>query len=165
MNPAFFSWIISRTAPSYGHARRGACGPAQCGPTTEEQGYSGHGFGGDGDDGALAFGVRRPLRFLAYKLELTEPQVAKLAVILNDLKTERAQAAVDHRRSTAAYADALSGEKLDEARLQEAGAQRLRTAEQLRDAVQRALGRIHTLLEPRQREHLAYLIRTGAISL
>ena len=76
-----------------------------------------------------------------------------------------AQAAVDHRRSTAAYADALSGEKLDEARLQEAGAQRLRTAEQLRDAVQRALGRIHTLLEPRQREHLAYLIRTGAISL
>src|SRR5262249_43416211 len=33
----------------------------------------------EGDLGAGAFGVRRPLRFLAYKLELDEHQVAELA--------------------------------------------------------------------------------------
>src|SRR5262245_11913527 len=41
------------------------------------------------------FGVRRPLRFLAYRLGLDERQVSELAIILNELKTERAQAAVD----------------------------------------------------------------------
>src|SRR4029453_5507670 len=50
------------------------------------------GFGGG------AFGVRRPLRFLAYKLGLEETQVSELAKILDEIKTERAQAAVDHRR-------------------------------------------------------------------
>jgi hypothetical protein len=49
--------------------------------------------------GSGAFGVRRPLRFLAYKLGLQESQVAELAKILDDVKTERAQAAVDHRRT------------------------------------------------------------------
>ena len=162
MHPAMFSFIAQ--------ARRAAaaCGSSygtQCGPAEAHEGPGAYGFSADEDFGGGTFGVRRPLRFLAYKLELSERQVADLAVILNELKTERAQAAVDHRRSTAAYADALTGEKLDEARLKDAGAQRLKTAEQLRDAVQRALGRIHALLEPRQREHLAYLIRTGALSI
>ena len=40
--------------------------------------------------GSGAFGVRRPLRFLAYRLELEEAQVAELAKILDDVKTERA---------------------------------------------------------------------------
>jgi len=44
-------------------------------------------FGGGG--GGL--GVRRPLRFLAHKLELRETQVASLAKILNDLKTRLLQ--------------------------------------------------------------------------
>src|SRR5262245_8462388 len=48
------------------------------------------GFGPGG-----GFGVRRPLRFLAHKLELDEQQVVQLARILDELKTERAQAAVD----------------------------------------------------------------------
>ena len=39
-----------------------------------------------GDFGAGAFGVRRPLRFLAYKLHLDEHQVAELARILNVLR-------------------------------------------------------------------------------
>src|SRR5918992_5355369 len=39
-----------------------------------------------------SFGVRRPLRFLAWKLGLDEKQSAELAKVLADMKTERAQA-------------------------------------------------------------------------
>jgi Spy/CpxP family protein refolding chaperone len=122
-------------------------------------GYEEEGFGGG------AFGVRRPLRFLAYKLELNEQQVASLATVLNDLKTERAQAAVDDRRTTAAFADAVAGEVADEARLKEIAGARVKSAERLRDAVANALAKIHALLDPAQRQRLAYLIRTGTLSI
>ena len=46
--------------------------PGRGGGGGPEEG-EGEGFGGG------AFGVRRPLRFLAYKLELDERQVAELA--------------------------------------------------------------------------------------
>src|SRR5207249_9796326 len=55
--------------------------------------------------GAGAFGVRRPLRFLAFQLRLHEAQTRELARILDELKTERAQPAVDHRRTPAALAN------------------------------------------------------------
>ena len=118
-----------------------------------------------GDLGSGAFGVRRPLRFLAFKLDLDEQQVAELARILDDLKTERAQAEVDGRRSTAAFADSLSGEAFDAEKAAAAGAMRVTTAERLRDAVTTALSRIHATLEAPQRERLAYLIRSGALQI
>jgi hypothetical protein len=117
----------------------------------------------DGDFGS--FGVRRPLRFLAHKLELEENQITELARILNELKTERAQAAVDYRRSTAAIADAISGEALDDKKLTDAAADRVKSAEHLRDAVTSAIRRIHAVLDNEQRAKLAYLIRTGALSI
>jgi len=100
---------------------------------------------------------------LSYKLELEESQVTELARILSDLKTERAQAAVDNRRSTAAIADAIGGDTLDEAKLGQATDARVKTAERLRDAVAGALRRIHAVLNTEQRARLAYLIRTGVI--
>jgi Spy/CpxP family protein refolding chaperone len=115
-----------------------------------------------GDDGG-GFGVRRPLRFLAYRLELDENQTAELARILDDLKTERAQVAVDERRAASAFADALSADALDAARLADAAASRVRGAERIRDAVVAALGRLHALLGAEQRKQLAFLIRTGAV--
>jgi Spy/CpxP family protein refolding chaperone len=118
--------------------------------------------GGHGDDGG-AFGVRRPLRYLAYRLQLDENQTTELARILDDLKTERAQVSVDERRAVSAFADALSGATLDGARLTEAAAARVRSAERLRDAVVAALQRIHALLGDEQRKQLAFLIRTGAV--
>src|SRR5438128_3968024 len=66
------------------------------------------------------FGVRRPLRFLAYRLQLEEQQVAELARILDELKTERAQAAVDDRRTLTAFADAVAAETFDPAKVTEA---------------------------------------------
>jgi len=104
------------------------------------------------DFGGGGFGVRRPLRFLTYKLGLSESQVADLAHILDELKTERAQAAVDDRRTLAALADALSGESFDEARDVEGADLRRKGAERLSEAVVKALSRIHKLLSPEQRE-------------
>ena len=134
-----------------GHERGGGSG----GPDDGDQ----EGFGGG------AFGVRRPLRFLAYKLELDERQVGELAKVLDELKTERAQAEVDRRRSLSAFADAVGGDAFDDARAKQAANQRVTTAERLRDAVIAALGRLHALLDKDQRERLAYLIRTGVLSL
>jgi hypothetical protein len=41
----------------------------------------------------------------------------------------------------------------------------MRSAERINDAVSRALERIHAVLQPEQRERLAYLIRTGTVTL
>ena len=157
---------------SWWRAHHGACGSASawsCGPgghRNHEWAGGGDGPGGGGDgDGFGGFGVRRPLRFFAYKLELDERQVAELARILDELKIERAQAEVDRRRTLSAFADAVGGETFDQARAKEAADLRIATAERLRDAVTKALARIHALLRNDQRERLAYLIRTGAITL
>jgi Spy/CpxP family protein refolding chaperone len=91
--------------------------------------------------------------------------VGELASILSELKTERAQAAVDHRRSTAGFADRIADDNFDESKVTEIAGGRVKTAESLRDALVRALGKIHALLTPEQRGKLAYLIRTGALSL
>ena len=93
------------------------------------------GHWGDGADGG--FGVRRPLRVLAYKLDLDEKQVAELARLLGEIKTERAQAEVDDRRTLADFADALAGEAFDAAKASSAGDRRVASATKLRDAVLR----------------------------
>jgi Spy/CpxP family protein refolding chaperone len=123
-----------------------------------EEGFEEEGFGG-------GFGVRRPLRFLAHKLDLDDKQVAELARILDELKTERAQAEVDRRRTLAAFADAVGGEAFDAAKAKEGGDLRVKSAERVRDAVLKALQQIHAVLGPEQRARLAYLIRTGTLTL
>jgi len=159
MHPHLWSWQRARhafqTCGSFGGwagCRPG--GHAWEGPA--EEGFEG-GFGGAG------LGVRRPLRFLVHKLGLDERQVAELVRILNELKTERAQAEVDHRRTLAAFADALGGDTFDTARAGEGGDLRVKSAERLRDAVLKALQQIHAILAPDQRVRLAYLLRTGTL--
>ncbi len=168
MHPAMIEWYRRRHAQDPEWTAHASCGSG-CGPTGGHGHGPGHGHrfaGGPGDEfGGGAFGVRRPLRFLAWKLELEEPQVGELAKILNDLKTERAQAAVDDRRATSAFADGMTGEVFDETKITDAASLRVKTAERLRDAVVTALRRIHAVLDPEQRERLAYLIRTGALSI
>jgi Spy/CpxP family protein refolding chaperone len=175
MHPAMMYWWKARHAG-------GGCGEQWaadgCGPGGDGRALRGWHAGGrdrderqassgdgDGDFGSGAFGVRRPLRFLAYKLELDERQVGELARILDELKTERAQAEVDRRRTMSAFADAVGGEAFDEAKAKDGATLRVASAERLRDAVTKALGRIHALLDNDQRERLAYLIRTGTLVL
>jgi Spy/CpxP family protein refolding chaperone len=119
----------------------------------------------DGFEGRSAFGVRRPLRFLAHKLDLDEQQINTLVRILDDLKTERAQAEVDDRRSLAEFADAVGAEAFDAAKAASAGERRVQSAARLREALTRALQDIHALLNPEQRQRLAYLIRSGVLSV
>ena len=115
--------------------------------------------------GSGAFGVRRPLRFLAFKLGLEGAQVAQLAKILDDVKTERAQAAVDHRRTLSAFADAVSGEAFDQSKADSGAKLRLESADRVKAAVLTALERLHAILDQEQRARLAYLIRTGTLTL
>jgi Spy/CpxP family protein refolding chaperone len=171
MHPAFVAWWHSGRGSSCGPSARGGGGPrawfgGRCGPGGGEGGGEDHPGGADFDGlGGGNFGVRRPLRFLAHRLELDDAQVAELATILDELKIERAQGAVDHRRTTSAFADAVLGEKLDEAKLDQIRQDRVKSAERLQAAVVRALGRIHSLLSPEQRKKLAYLLRTGALAI
>ena len=143
----------------FSHGRHGAYADAYaarvagCGPA----------FGRHGDAGP--FGVRRPLRFLADRLELDEPQVVGLSAILDDLKIERAQAAVDDRRALGAWADAFAGDAFDAEAASRIAQERARSGERLQAAVARALTRMHALLRPEQRSRLTYLVRTGALVL
>jgi Spy/CpxP family protein refolding chaperone len=164
MHPGMMYW--------WNNARRAA---AECGSWAGHGGeggrHGGHGQwaagGHDGPDfaGGGRFGVRRPLRYLAHKLDLDEKQVAELAKILDELKTERAQAEVDERRTLSAFADAVSSAAFDEARATEAARLRAATADRLAGAVHKALRQIHALLQEEQRGRLGYLIRTGVVSL
>jgi Spy/CpxP family protein refolding chaperone len=148
------------------HARRASCGGnggwADCGP--ENRPWEGHFEGHEGGfSGGGGLGVRRPLRFLVHKLGLDERQVAELARILNELKTERAQAEVDFHRTVASFADALAGDTFDAAKAAEGGDLRVQSAERLRAAVLKALQQLHAVVSPEQRVRLAYLIRTGTL--
>jgi Spy/CpxP family protein refolding chaperone len=176
MHPGFAYWWHARRHSHGGcgdHAEHGP-GAHFGGPGDHDHGH-GHGppwarhggGGGGGDDelGGGSFGVRRPLRFLAHKLDLNDDQVAELARILDDLKIERAQGAVDQRRTTSSFADAVATAAFDESKVKEAAEARVKSAERLRDAVVKALGRIHALLDGEQRGKLAYLLRTGALSI
>jgi len=160
MHPALMScWRAKRAFASCG----GFEGWPSCytrGPAWQN---SGEGFEGGFGGGGGNFGVRRPLRFLAHKLDLDERQIASLARILDELKTERAQAEVDRRRTVAAFADALSGDTFDAAKAGEGGELRVQSEVRLRDAVLKALQQIHGVLNPDQRTRLAYLIRTGTL--
>jgi len=156
MHPGFFQWRRARAcmhaaehADAHGHHAGG------------EHGH-GHGHGhGPGP----AFGVRRPLRVMAHELELDEEQIERLARAIDELKTVRAQAAVDERRSVGLIADVLTGAELDRSKLSEALELRVKSAQQVRDAVLEALGDTHAMLKSEQRKKLAYLLRSGQITI
>ena len=161
MHPGFFSWWNHRGGDC-GHESHASCGGGERG---WRHGDPREWARASGEHGGGEFGVRRPLRFLAYKLELDEKQVGELARILQELKTERAQAEVDQRRTIAGFADAVAGDAFDQKKADDAAQLRVQSAEKLRAAVTRALAQIHALLSKEQREHLAYLIRTGVVTL
>ncbi len=160
------------------HARHhGGCGdfePAFAWAAGSARGRHGADFGprgidlnfsfGGGDDEGAGLGVRRPLRFLAWKLDLTAEQLEGAARILARLKIERAQAAVDQRRSAADLADAIEHEAFDNAQADAATEKRVTAALAVQRAVAKALGDLHGILEPDQRRRLAMLIRTRAIA-
>jgi len=111
------------------------------------------------------FGVRRPLRFMARQLDLDEDQVEKMAAIMDDLKTERAQARVDRRKAIGVFADAFLGDTFDRERVDEACKVRAESERAVEEAVAKALERTFEVLDEEQRKRLAYLLRTEGITI
>lgn len=114
---------------------------------------------------ASDFGVRRPLRYMAHKLDLDDEQVDTLAAILNVLKTERAQARLDERRSIAGLADAVDGEAFDAEQAATALDARVESATRLKHEVLKTLEKTHEMLDAEQRKRLAYLLRSGQLTI
>jgi Spy/CpxP family protein refolding chaperone len=178
MHPGMFAWWHARRHAACGDegssaeadcGSRRSRGRAECGSGPwgwHAAPHGPHASDGRGDDlGSGSFGVRRPLRFLAFKLDLDEAQTTEFAAILSALKTERAQSAVDQRRTTAALADAVGAESFDEGGAKAAADERVKSTERVEAAVSRALGRMHAVLRSDQRTTLAYLLRTGALAM
>jgi Spy/CpxP family protein refolding chaperone len=142
------------------HAARAHCGP-RWGASQPFSEFSHHHFPGFGHSPGM--GVRRPLRFLAWKLQLDDAQLKLVAAILDTLKIERAQAEVDDRRAVSLLAEAAEGETFDRAKADEAAALRTKSAQQVQQKVVASIERLHALLNPEQRARLAYLLRTGTL--
>jgi Spy/CpxP family protein refolding chaperone len=164
MHPGFHRWWRARHGGHETHPFAGCGGGHSHGEQRCHEGPRGAWAGPSFDEGGV-LGVRRPLRFLAYKLDLTEPQVATLAAILDELKTERAQASVDQRRRISALAEAIESASFDDQRIAAIGEEQKRSDDRIREAVARALRKLHEALDEEQRKRLAYLLRTGALTL
>lgn len=170
MHPGFLGWLRRQHAEYHaagGQAEHAGDWGHGCGHDRHRRHgwhHMGHGLHG-ADDAGSGFGVRRPLRFLAHKLELNDEQVGKFAAILDRLKTERAQADVDYRRRTAALAEAFESSAFDAAKVDAANAEQASSAERLRASVKLALEQMHALLDVEQRKKFAYLLRAGVLAI
>jgi Spy/CpxP family protein refolding chaperone len=102
---------------------------------------------------------------MAHNLDLDEEQIETLAAILNVLKTERAQARLDEERSIAGVAAAIEGDDFDKDAAAEALSARVRAAERLKEEVLITLQKTHEMLDSEQRKRLAYLLRSGQLSI
>ncbi len=102
---------------------------------------------------------------MAHKLDLDDEQIDTLAGILNVLKTERAQARLDEQRSLAGIADAVAAEDFNYAAAAEALSARVEAAERLKEEVLTTLQKTHELLDAEQRKRLAYLLRSGQLTI
>src|SRR5437867_6849543 len=110
MHPALMSWWRFQRAFAHCGDRGGwaYCRPEGrpwgSGPAEEE-------FEGGG-----GFGVRRPLRFLAHKLDLDERQIAELAPFSAKLKPKAAQPELTHPRPISPFATPLPGKAFNPAK-------------------------------------------------
>lgn len=112
------------------------------------------------------FGVRRPLRYLSYQLDLDESQRRQIAAALDAVKLEREQAVLDEKKMVAELAELVSAETeaesgLDTDALRAALAPRVQASEKLQKRIARALKQIVEVLDADQRQEFAYLLRTG----
>ena len=162
MHPFRYGWWAC--APAYAGFRRfsGARSRAAEGSPGNEGGRPGGYYSwGHGP----AFGVRRPLRYLAFKLDLSEEQVRDLAEVLNRLKTARGQSQLDWERSVADAADAFALAAFDDTKAKDALSRRVRASETLNEEIVSALRKIHAILHEDQRREFAYLLRSGGVAI
>ena len=115
--------------------------------------------------GSADFGVRRPLRYLRYHLDLDDGQSRRVAAILNRVKLEREQAEVDNKRAMHALADTLVRDDAHVEQLRTALDPRVKSAERLQAETARALNELGEVLDADQLQQFADMLRSGLISL
>lgn len=157
MHPGFYDWWRRSQDGRDREERPSACGRGGYRRRGRSQGHGGF--------RAADFGVRRPLRYMAHRLDLDDDQIDTLAAILNVLKTERAQARLDEQRSITAIADAVAGSDFDKDGASEALSLRVKSAERLKEEVLTTLEKTHAMLDDEQRRRLAYLLRSGQLTI
>ena len=111
------------------------------------------------------FGVRRPLRYLSYHLDLDDGQMRRIAAIMDRLKIEREQAGLDEARTVTRVASLVTNPDVSVDMLKDALAPRVAIAEQLQLATARALQDIILELDAEQREDFAYLLNSKGFVL
>ncbi|MFP6836477.1 MAG: hypothetical protein VB948_10280 [Pseudomonadales bacterium] len=112
-----------------------------------------------------SFGVRRPLRYLSYQLDLDDSQRRRIAAALDRLKIEREQGRLDKKKTVSALAELVTREGVSVDELRTALAPRIESAENLQIAIAQAVQEIAAVLDPDQREEFAHLIRSDALKL
>ncbi len=111
------------------------------------------------------FGVRRPLRYLAYQLDLDEDQMRKVAAILDRLKVEREQGSLDEKKTVSELANVVTKGDVSVEELRDVLKPRIDSAGRLQLAVARAVLEMVEVLDEDQREEFAYLLRNGTLHL
>ena len=111
------------------------------------------------------FGVRRPLRYLGYQLDLDEDQMRKVAAILDRLKVEREQGSLDEKRTVSELANIVTKGDVSVEELRDVLKPRIDSAGRLQLAVARAVLEMVEVLDEDQREEFAYLLRNGTVNL
>ena len=110
------------------------------------------------------FGVRRPLRYLGYQLDLSENQMRRMASVLNAIKNERKQSELDEKRTLTAIADLMTDGTPTLEEFSEALQPRTESANQLQAEIASGLAQISDILDEDQRERFVGLLLSGAIS-
>jgi Spy/CpxP family protein refolding chaperone len=148
-----------RWSPRYAYAHSGQGQPGQ------STFYQARGRRGGHHGGGSSFGVRRPLRYLAYQLDLDDRQTRRIAAVLDRLKVEREQARLDEARTVIDIASLVTQPDISVDMLKDALAPRVSSAEHLQVTVAKAMHDIISELDPEQREDFAYLLNSKAFVL
>ncbi len=109
------------------------------------------------------FSVKRPLRFLSHKLDLSDDQLLVVADILSDYRLDRDAADVERRRAKKALTTALKTDTFDREAADAAVERQHQVHRELQERFVDALERLHGALDESQREKLAFLL--GSLDL
>lgn len=111
------------------------------------------------------FGVRRPIRYLSYHLDLDDDQRRKVAISIDRIKLEREQMRIDRKKADAKLAEVLANAEVSVDQVKSVLSNRESIVEDSQVILANELVDIVSILDSEQREEFAQLIRNGTIKL
>lgn len=138
----------------YGHLGfAGSCGPGRPGFLR----WRGHGRRG-------GIGGSFWLRMIYARLDTTPGQEREIRAALEDLRDRARDAKSGMLETRENLGKSVAGESFDTAAFEAVSARLDATSEKMKDAFASALKRIHSVLDPKQRERLAEIVSRGAFN-